>query len=111
MGKERKQQAGRKEGKEKGSKLIFFTLGFHYCPAKFLKTFMVSPGTWTTTRIGDVVIKTVISNHKCRACEMRLFLCKRIPEMGASQKLYLHTTVPMAATAKQLRLLSIFPSV
>lgn len=45
------------------------------------------------TQRGDVVIKTVISNYKCRACEIMFFLCKCIPERGASQKLYLHIIV------------------
>lgn len=45
------------------------------------------------TQRGDVAIKIMISNYKCRACEIMLFLCKRIPEIAASQKLCLHITV------------------
>jgi len=34
-GKWTKRKSSKLEGKEKGTKLIFSTLGFHHCPAKF----------------------------------------------------------------------------
>lgn len=85
----------RKRGREgEGTKPHLFPLDFT-TPAKSLKTFMIPLGTWSwhMTQRGDVIIKIVISNYKCRACEIMLFLCKCIPEIGASQKLDLHITV------------------
>lgn len=88
-----KRKRGR-EGKEEGTKPHLLYLDFT-TPVKFFKTFMTPLGTWSwhMTQRGDAVIKIVISNYKCRACGMMLFLCKRIPETGASQKLYWHITV------------------